>query len=109
MEYTLEIYKMQNGRSPYLEWLETVKDMKTKTAIVSRIGRLAMGNPGDFKNLDDGLCEMRIDHGQGIRIYYSQVGKKIILIVAGGLKRTQDKDVKRAKEFLKDFKKRKTQ
>jgi putative addiction module killer protein len=81
----------------FTEWLDGLKDSKVRGAIAERIKRLSFGLLGDFKALGDGVIELRIDFGAGWRLYYSQVGAQIVVLLAGGSKRTQKKDIKRAK------------
>jgi putative addiction module killer protein len=76
-------------------WLSALAIAK----ITSRIERLGMGNAGDVKAVGEGVSEMRLTYGPGYRVYYKQTGKKIILILCGGDKSTQDNDIKRAKEI----------
>jgi len=80
-------------------WLSALVDQRALAKIASRIERLAMGNPGDVEAVGDGISEMKIDHGPGYRVYYKRTGKTIMLILCGGDKSTQDKDIKRAKEI----------
>lgn len=81
--------------------------MHTRAKILTRLDRLQIGNFGDCKTLDEGVSELRIHYGQGIRIYYSKIGSKIILLLCGGIKKSQTKDIKKAKEYFKDYKTRK--
>jgi putative addiction module killer protein len=76
-------------------WLSALAIAK----ITSRIERLGMGNAGDVKAVGEGVSEMRLTYGPGYRVYYKQTGKKIILILCGGDKSTQDNDIKRAKKI----------
>ena len=69
-----------------------------------RIDRLADGNPGDFKALRDGISELRVDHGPGYRVYFTRRGPLVIVLLVGGDKRTQDADIERAIEILKNWK-----
>jgi putative addiction module killer protein len=78
-------------------WLSALGDQKAVAKIASRIERLGLGNPGDVKPVGEGISEMRLTYGPGYRVYYKQTGKKIILILCGGDKSTQDNDIKRAK------------
>jgi putative addiction module killer protein len=80
-------------------WLADLRDLKARAKILTRIQRLELGNAGDVRPVGDGVSEMRIDHGPGYRIYYKQAGKEIVLLLCGGDKSTQNKDVKRAKEL----------
>ena len=80
-------------------WLSSLSDQRAVAKIASRIERLGLGNAGDVKPVGEGISEMRIPHGAGYRVYYKQTGKTIVLILCGGDKSTQDKDIKRAKEI----------
>jgi putative addiction module killer protein len=71
--------------------------------IAARVERLALGNPGDVKPVGEGISEMRIPYGPGYRVYYTQTGKEVVLLLCGGDKATQDKDIKRAKEIAAEL------
>jgi putative addiction module killer protein len=79
------------------QWLIALRDQRALAKIVSRIERLAVGNAGDVKAVGDGISELRIDYGPGYRIYYKQTGRKIVLILCGGDKSSQERDIKHAK------------
>jgi putative addiction module killer protein len=81
----------------FTAWLDGLKDLKVRGAVAERIKRLTFGLLGDFKAIGDGVIELRIDFGAGWRLYYTQFGKQIVVLLAGGSKRTQKKDIKRAK------------
>jgi putative addiction module killer protein len=78
-------------------WLRRLKNAKATARIVGRIRRMEMGNPGDVKGIGHGILEMRIDYGPGYRIYYIYRGSKIVLLLCGGDKRTQQQDINRAR------------
>jgi putative addiction module killer protein len=99
-------YVTANGRDLVGEWLAGLSDVRTRAKIVARIDRLAAGNFGDCKSLRGGLYELRIDWGPGYRAYYSQVGKACVLLLCGGDKRKQSSDIRRALEYLNDYKER---
>ena len=80
-------------------WLSALVDQRAVAKITSRIERLGMGNPGDVKPVGEGVSEMRLTYGPGYRVYYKQTGRKIVVILCGGDKSTQDKDILRAKEI----------
>lgn len=80
----------------FANWLDRLSDNRARARILARIERLAMGNPGDAKPVGEGVSELRIDYGPGYRVYYKKVGNKIIVLLAGGDKRTQKKDIKSA-------------
>ena len=77
-------------------WLLALKDEGAKARIARRIERLAQGNPGDVKPVGSGVSELRIDYGPGYRVYFADRGKVLIVLLCGGDKRTQDRDIKRA-------------
>jgi putative addiction module killer protein len=78
-------------------WLCDLKDRQAVTRILARIDRLAVGNPGDVRPIGGGLSEMRIDHGPGYRVYYAQRGSVLIILLCGGDKSTQDRDISLAR------------
>jgi len=103
MEIEVEFYIAPNGHCPFKNWIEDINDHKTRAKILGRIGRLRLGSFGDCKSLGDGVAELRIDYGAGIRMYYSKIGNTVILLLCGGTKRSQDKDVQTVKEYLKEY------
>jgi putative addiction module killer protein len=88
----------------FTAWLDRLKDSKVRGAIAERIKRLSFGLLGDFKAIGDGVIELRIDFGAGWRLYYTQVGTQIVVLLAGGSKRTQKRDIKRAKALAASLK-----
>ena len=99
-------YLTEFGGDVFGEWLAELRDLRTRAKIVARIDRLAAGNFGDCKALRGGLFEMRIDWGPGYRVYYAMVGKVCVLLLCGGDKRKQSSDIRRALEYLKDYRER---
>ncbi|KPH82473.1 type II toxin-antitoxin system RelE/ParE family toxin [Bosea vaviloviae] len=87
----------------YDEWINGIRDIRAKARIAARLLRLAAGNPGDHRNLSDGISELRIDHGPGYRVYYARRGDILILLLGGGDKSTQSNDIKRAVSTLKGW------
>jgi len=85
------------------EWLSSLADQRAQAKIVSRIERLGLGNPGDVKPVGEGLSEMRISHGPGYRVYFKQTDKAVVLLLCGGDKSTQARDIKRAKEIAAEL------
>jgi putative addiction module killer protein len=80
----------------FAQWLDSLRDIRAKARVLVRIERLAQGNPGDVRPIGEGVSEMRIHYGPGYRVYYKQSGKRLIILLAGGDKRTQAKDIKTA-------------
>ena len=99
-------YTMPSGRSPYRQWYTQLKDEKTQIVISNRITRLRAGNFGDFRRLDAGLYELRIHYGPGYRVYFGVFQNDIIILLCGGAKGTQQRDITRAKNCWNDFLKR---
>ena len=84
--------------------MDGLKDRQARARVQARLDRLALGNPGDAKPLRDGVSELRIDYGPGYRVYFMWRGPVIVVLLAGGDKRTQDADIERAIGMAKDWK-----
>jgi len=97
----LEHYLTVGGRNLFGEWLERL-DLQTRARIEVRLGRLERGLFGDCKALRAGVSELRIDHGPGWRVYFGREGAAMVVLLAGGSKRTQGKDIKRAIDYWQD-------
>ena len=82
------------------KWLDGLKDIRARARILVRVQRLESGNPGDVKPVGSGVSELRIDYGPGYRVYFCQRGTDIIILLAGGTKRTQSNDIKRALQLV---------
>ena len=80
----------------FAKWLDALKDIRARARILVRIERLSAGNPGDVKFVGGGISELRIDYGPGYRVYYKKQGRQVVILLAGGDKRTQSKDIKTA-------------
>ena len=80
-------------------WLHRLRDANAVARIAGRIRRMEMGNPGDTRGVGHGILEMRIDYGPGYRIYYVHRGAQLVILLCGGDKRTQPKDIKRAEKL----------
>jgi len=82
----------------YAEWFAGLRDRVAKARIDIRIRRLSLGNPGDVQPVGDGVSELRVDHGPGYRVYFIRRGAVVIVLLAGGEKSTQDRDIQTAKK-----------
>ena len=87
----------------YAKWLDSLRDVHVRARIMVRIERLAAGNPGNVKPVGEGVSELRIDYGPGYRVYYKKQGQEIVILLAGGDKRTQAKDIKTALRLARNL------
>lgn len=106
MEIEIEIYKSRSGKSPFTDWIDGLKEIHTRAKVFTRLDRLKLGNFGDCKSIGNGIYELCLHYGPGIRIYYSEIVRKVVLLLCGGMKSTQKKDIEKAQKLLKDFKDR---
>ncbi|UUZ62123.1 type II toxin-antitoxin system RelE/ParE family toxin [Polaromonas sp. P1-6] len=90
----------------YIDWLQRLRDGQAKVAVVRRVTRVELGNFGDHKFCRDGVWELRIDVGPGYRVYYALSGHRVVLLLCGGDKRTQDADIARAVGYWQDWQRR---
>ncbi len=87
----------------YRDWINALKDRAGRARIQVRVDRLVHGNPGSHRHLTDGVSELKIDFGPGYRVYYTQRGDRLLLLLVGGSKSTQQKDIERAIELAQGF------
>ncbi len=87
----------------YARWFSSLRDRLARARIDARIRRLSLGNPGDVKPVGEGVSELRIDYGPGYRVYFVQRGHTLVVLLAGGDKRTQDQDVATALELAREL------
>lgn len=86
----------------YRSWIDNLRDLSGRARILMRVDRLIHGNPGDHRNLTDGVSELKVDVGPGYRVYYSKRGDRLLLLLAGGDKSSQTKDIAKAIELNRD-------
>jgi putative addiction module killer protein len=87
----------------FSNWLRALRDQRGKAKILVRIDRLAKGNPGDVEPVGEGVSELRIDYGPGYRVYFAKRGSALILLLCGGDKKTQSRDIVRAKRLADEY------
>ena len=98
MQYEIEFYVRKNGATPFEEWLQSL-DQKTHNRIMARLDRVQLGNFGDHKTVGKGVSELRFFFGSGYRAYYGIDKGKLVLLLNGGDKKSQNKDITRAQEY----------
>jgi len=99
-------YQEENGRSPFIEWITALRDKTAKARIASRMRQIESGNFGDSKPVGEGVTELRIHVGAGYRVYCGRYGQRSVILLCGGDKDSQTKDIARAKELWAEWKRR---
>jgi putative addiction module killer protein len=87
----------------YEKWFDSLRDRQARARIDIRVRRLSLGNPGDVKPVGEGVSELRVDYGPGYRVYFVQRADVLIVLLAGGDKRTQDQDIRLAKQLAREL------
>ncbi|MBE9186935.1 type II toxin-antitoxin system RelE/ParE family toxin [Microcoleus sp. LEGE 07076] len=99
----IQRYTTPDGRVPFSEWLDSLRDLKAKFKIDGRLDRVGTGNLGDYRSVGEGVYELRINYGPGYRVYFGQVGTTIILLLIGGDKSTQEQDIRKTQKYWTDY------
>jgi len=100
---TIEEYLDPSGNSPFASWLDNLRDRQARAAIRKRLNRIRLGNLGDSKALGGGVHELRINFGPGYRVYYGLDGETVVVLLCGGDKSSQARDIATAKQHWKDY------
>ena len=87
----------------FAQWLNDLRDIQVRSRVQARIERLSVGNPGDVEPVGEGVSELRIDYGPGYRVYFKKRGRELIILLAGGDKSTQAKDIKAALRLARNL------
>ena len=103
MRYNYDMKKEINATNHFNKWFKGLKDIVVKRKVLARLDRLKNNNFGDFKRIDNNLFELRFFFGSGLRIYYTIRSKQVILLLVGGDKSNQSKDIKHAKQILDEL------
>lgn len=103
VQKSIVIYSDAKGREPLSDWLESLKNKKARAAVMVRIGRMAHGNFGDHASVGDGVHELRIHLGPGYRVYFGTGDEGNVILICGGNKRSQRRDVEKAKRILREY------
>lgn len=106
--FQLTYYTDAAGGKPFKEWLYGLRDRAAIARIVTRLERVELGNLGDHKGVGAGVMELRIPYGPGYRVYYALDGDRVVLLLLGGDKSTQTRDIETAKAYWQDYRERKS-
>ncbi len=106
MDYKLIAYWTDTGKVPFYDWLDKLSDKEAQITIRLRLDRMRMGNFGTCTPVGTGIYELKFYIGPGYRVYFSKVGSKIVLLLCGGDKGSQAKDIAKAKKYLEIYKMR---
>lgn len=101
-EFEIEYYETNTGTHPYIDW-ENGLTIELRAQVQKRLNRIRLGNFGDIRHIEGSLFELRIHSGAGYRIYYAKKGNKIVILLCAGSKRSQDRDIAKAKKYWQDL------
>ena len=104
-EKQVESYVRSDGTCPFDAWIDSLRDRRARAIIRIRIGRVRLGNLGNCESVGSGVLELKIDYGPGYRVYFGQVATKLVVLLCGGDKSSQGKDIRKATEYWEDYKK----
>jgi putative addiction module killer protein len=102
MKKEVVIYRTPGGKEPFMDWLFSLKDKVSRYRIEARINRIEQGNYGDHRRFR-GIIEIRLDFGKGYRLYFGEDGHKLVVLLVGGDKSSQENDIKEALDFWRDY------
>ena len=105
-EQEVRVYARSHGTEPVTEWLRGLRDGRTRNRIRQRIARVRLGNFGDARSVGEGVQELRIHTGPVYRVYFGREGETVVILLCGGDKGTQDRDIERAQEYWRDHRSR---
>jgi putative addiction module killer protein len=103
----LIVYRTTNGEEPFAHWFSALRDYEAAARVARRLDRLETGNLGDCKPVGEGVLELRVNYGTGYRVYLAQDGDTIVVLLVGGDKKTQARDIHLARQYWRDYKERK--
>jgi len=99
----LHSYTTEDGRCPFEDWLSGLRDVAGRAIVRKRLNRIRLGNLGNTRSIGDGVWELKIDFGPGYRVYFGEDGRRIVVLLMGGDKGSQDRDILKAKEYWRDY------
>jgi putative addiction module killer protein len=99
----IRIFRLKDGRVPFDLWINQLRDRRAKAKILVRLDRIANGNFGDVKSVGNGVSELRIKEGKGYRVYFGREGDRVVILLCGGDKSSQQSDIKQAMKFWREY------
>jgi len=103
---TIIVFRTATNKEPFTDWLKSLRDAQNRRRILRRLNRLERGNFGDCKPVGKGVNELRVDYGPGYRVYYGKSEMTIVILLCGGSKKSQSKDIQLAQAYWADFQRR---
>ncbi len=97
-------FRVKNGQVPFEDWLDDLNDKRAVARVLARLARVRHGGLGNCKSVGEGVSELRVHYGPGYRVYSAQKGQTLVVLLCGGDKRTQDRDIRLAKQYWHEFK-----
>jgi len=104
VKYIIKLYEDKKGEEPFVLWISSLKDISMQARVKNRIKRIQLGNFGDCKSIDKSIFELRLNFGPGYRVYFAKESNVVVLLLCGGNKKTQNKDIKKAKMYWDNYK-----
>ena len=105
-ERDVEYYETEDGKAPFREWFNALRDRIARNKIDARLRRVESGNLGYCEPVGEGVMELKIDFGPGYRVYFGQIGNKLVILLNGGDKGSQPRDIKTAHQYWADYRRR---
>ena len=105
-EQEVRVYARSDGSEPFTQWIRGLRDGATRNRIRQRIARVRLGNFGDTRSVGEGVQELRIPFGPGYRVYFGREGDAAVILLCGGDKSTQTRDIERARDYWRDHRSR---
>ncbi len=96
-------YVNEKGKNVFHEWLRSLRDKRARARVRVRLNRLRLGNFGDCKSVGGGVSELRVDYGPGYRVYFGRQDDRIVILLCGGTKKTQSKDIQLAQQYWAEY------
>ncbi|MDJ0843058.1 type II toxin-antitoxin system RelE/ParE family toxin [Crocosphaera sp.] len=100
----IKLLETDEGKVPFEQWYDSIRDKVTKVRVRRRLDRVSLGNFGDTESVGEGVYELRLHFGAGYRVYFARIGNTVIVLIGGGDKSSQKKDITEAKKLWREYK-----